>query len=239
MTATPIEVPHDGGDRIVVLHSPQAGPLDLDHLVDLPCRLLAVALTREMADSVTQAAPSVLVVDHSLGDFNVERVVRELTQLSTAPIVVLAGEPDADDSWRISLLDDGAHVVLAAETRPSLLIAQLRAMLRLAPRTPAGPELLVVGDVTIDVGAHRLLIEDHEVGCSPVLFSLLVALATSPNRVLPRETLLGRVWGVSPTSSNLRRVRIAASQLRRLLGAGPRRPRIETVARVGYCLAVD
>ena len=202
--------------------------------------MTAIALAREMADDVGARAPNVLVVDHSSGDFNVVRVVRELTQATAAPIVLLA-EPAAerDEAWVIDRLYDGVHLVLPSDASPAFVLAQLRAVLRVAPRPSRGPELLTVGDVTIDLGAHSLVIDGAGVSCSPVLFSLLVVLASAPNRVLSRETLLGRVWGVSPTSAHLRRVRIAASQLRRLLGTGPRRPRIETVARVGYCLAVD
>lgn len=231
----------DGASTVVVLHSPHvADPALRTMLRELPCRVKAYPLDRTMPDAVRATAPSVVVVDHSTSDFNVVRVVRELAQMTTACVVVLAGtQAPGDDQWLVERLHDGAHLILPAATSKDVLVAQLRAVLRDAPHAPLGPERLIVGDVTIDVGAHRLLIDGSTVSCSPVLFSLLVALAGSPNRVLPRETLLGRVWGVSPTAANLRRVRIAASQLRRLLGAGPRRPRIETVARVGYCLAID
>lgn len=231
----------DGTDAVVVVHSSHTEDPPLPALLQvLPCRVSGIAVGPEMGDVIAARSPNVLVIDHSTDDFNVVRVVRELYQLTNGLIVVIAAtEAFSDEAWVVDRLDDGAHVVLSAAAPGSFVLAQLRAVLRAAPRPQHGPEQLVVGDVTIDLGAHELIIAGESVGCSPVLYSLLVVLATSPNRVLARETLLARVWGVSPTAAHLRRVRIAASQLRRLLGSGPRRPRIETVARVGYCLAVD
>lgn len=59
-----------------------------------------------------------------------------------------------------------------------------------------------------------------------------------PNRVMSFSQLLSEVWGVEPRSVNPRRVRVAVSILRRLLGEGSRRPRVETVSRIGYRFAV-
>ncbi|WP_116998906.1 winged helix-turn-helix domain-containing protein [Desertimonas flava] len=231
----------DGADAIVVVHSSHTDDPPLPAMLQvLPCRVTGIPVGPEMGDALAARSPNVLVIDHSTDDFNVVRLIRELYQLTSGLIVVIAAPTEfADEAWIIERLDDGAHVVISAAAPGSFVLAQLRAVLRAAPRPQHGPEQLVVGDVTIDLGAHELIIDGERVSCSPVLYSLLVVLATSPNRVLARETLLARVWGVSPTASHLRRVRIAASQLRRLLGSGPRRPRIETVARVGYCLAVD
>lgn len=231
----------DGTDAVVVVHSTRTqDPHLVATLQVLPCRVTAVPVGPDMGDALAARAPNVLVLDHSTDDFNVVRVIRELAQTTSGLIAVIAAATEyADPSWVVDRLDDGAHVVISAGSPSRFVQAQLRAVLRAAPRPRHGPERIVVGDVTIDLGAHELLVGGETVSCSPVLYSLLVVLAGSPNRVLARETLLARVWGVSPTPAHLRRVRIATSQLRRLLGTGPRRPRIETVARVGYCLAVD
>jgi len=54
--------------------------------------------------------------------------------------------------------------------------------------------------------------------------------------MISRDSLIATVWGVPGSTVNPRRVRIAISQLRRLIGSGPRRPVIESVSRVGYRL---
>ena len=62
-------------------------------------------------------------------------------------------------------------------------------------------------------------------------------LARRPNTVVTSEELLHDIWGVDPRPAHRRRLRVAVSSLRRLLGQGAQRPRIETVVRVGYRLA--
>jgi len=59
-------------------------------------------------------------------------------------------------------------------------------------------------------------------------------LASHPNRVVTREALMASVWNAVPGTVDTRRLRIAVSLLRGIIGRGPRRPRIETVSHVGY-----
>ena len=95
---------------------------------------------------------------------------------------------------------------------------------------------LVVGDVVVDVDAHSVLIGGDVVRFPVRLFGMLVELARRPNKVVTCESLLQEVWGIEPHPADRRRVRVAASSLRRLLGEGVYRPRLETVVRVGYRL---
>ena len=74
------------------------------------------------------------------------------------------------------------------------------------------------------------------VRCPPVQYELLVALARNPGTAIAGEDLLRTVWGTAPGDVHPRRLRIAVSVLRGILGIGPRRPRVETVPRVGYRL---
>ncbi len=82
-----------------------------------------------------------------------------------------------------------------------------------------------------------MLLGDDVVRFPVRLFRTLVELAQRPNTVVTCEKLLHDVWGVDPLPAHRRRLRVAVSSLRRLLGHGPQRPRIETVVRVGYRLA--
>jgi two-component system KDP operon response regulator KdpE len=72
----------------------------------------------------------------------------------------------------------------------------------------------------------------------PLQFQLLSALARSAGSVISRDQLLREVWGIEPDGIDPRRLRITISGLRRILGSGPLRPSIESVARFGYRLTV-
>ena len=98
---------------------------------------------------------------------------------------------------------------------------------------------MAMGDVVIDLDAHALYIAGVPAKCPPVQFLLLAVLAKQANRVVDRDSLLSKVWGARPDSVDPRRLRIAISTLRHLLGGGPNRPQIETISHVGYRLVVD
>ncbi len=117
------------------------------------------------------------------------------------------------------------------------MAARMMAIVRGGPVRDRGPDRLVVGDLIVDLDGHSVLLGDDVVRFPVRLFRTLVELARRPNTVVTCEDLLHDVWGVDPLPAHRRRLRVAVSSLRRLLGHGPHRPRIETVVRVGYRLA--
>ena len=118
-----------------------------------------------------------------------------------------------------------------------MMVTRMMAIVRGGPVRDRGPARLVVGDVIVDLDGHSVLLGDDVVRFPVRLFRTLVELARRPNTVVTCEKLLHDVWGVDPLPAHRRRLRVAVSSLRRLLGHGPQRPRIETVVRVGYRLA--
>jgi DNA-binding response OmpR family regulator len=96
----------------------------------------------------------------------------------------------------------------------------------------------VIGDVVIDAEAHILVIDGEVVRCPPLQFHLVVTLARRAGSLVSRETLFRELWGIQPGSVDPRRLRIAISVLRRVLGHGPLRPSIESVSGSGYRLSV-
>ncbi len=208
-------------------------------LANSSLRVTNVSVGRAMADELEAAHPDVVIVDASTSDYDAIRLCRDVHDSSDAPIVaVVPAEQAGDDALVIDLLDAGALEIVGAGDSAKRLLAYVRAALRASPPRHA-PAILTVGDVVIDLDAHMLSIAGEVVNCPPLLFSLLAALASAPNKVATREALLAKVWGVEPGTVDTRRVRVAASLLRRVLGAGPRRPRLETVSRIGYRLTVD
>ena len=154
-------------------------------------------------------------------------------------VMVVSGERDDPEESAIQLLDAGADILLPHDTSPALLRAYVRVGLRDRPATQPTPEQIQVGDVVVDLNAHAAFVGGQAVKCPPRQFLLLAALARHPNIVIEHGTLMTSVWGEQPDVVDPRRLRIAVSLLRGVLGSGPSRPRIETVPHVGYRLVVD
>lgn len=137
----------------------------------------------------------------------------------------------------IHVLESGADDLLPRNTSAPLLLARIRVGLRARPVAARVAEQFEVGDVVVDLSAHAAYVGGAAVKCPPRQFLLLAALARQPNAVIDHETLINDVWGDQPGAVDPRRLRIAVSLLRGVLGSGTDRPRIETVPHIGYRLA--
>ncbi|OHV33022.1 two-component system response regulator [Pseudofrankia sp. EUN1h] len=95
------------------------------------------------------------------------------------------------------------------------------------------PEVLRVGPVMLDIGAHQVRVDGVPVAVPPREFRLLRVLLERAGRVVPRESLLELVWGTSQMDSNTLAVHVR--RLRRRLGDTADTPwSIESVRGVGY-----
>jgi len=127
------------------------------------------------------------------------------------PVIVL-GRPDPEAKLRaLERCDD----YLARPFVYEELVARIRALLR---RCPPRSEVLDLGELIVDRRARRVLARGREVEVSQKEYSLLVKLASDPDRVFTRELLLRDVWGY-PGVSATRTVESHASRLRVKLGA--------------------
>jgi len=91
------------------------------------------------------------------------------------------------------------------------------------------------GDLTIDLLAYEVLLDDAAVELSRREFQLLVCLASSPRRTFSPIELLERVWDATGDGDSLDTVREHVYRLRKKLEVDPAQPqRIVTVRGFGY-----
>ena len=113
------------------------------------------------------------------------------------------------------------------------LRARIRAALRRSQVSRVVGALSLFGDVQVDREGHRVRRRGEEVPMTAREFSLLVYFLDHPERVLTRESLLLRVWGIEHAS--LRVVDNFVVRLRAKLELEPDAPRFfVTVRGVGY-----
>jgi two-component system response regulator MtrA len=157
-------------------------------------------------------------------------VCRQIRAESGVPIVMLTAKSDTVDV--VLGLESGADDYIVKPFQSKVLIARVRARLR---RTddPA-PEMLQIGDVTIDVAGHAVRRAGEPLNLTPLEFDLLVALARKPRQVFTREVLLEQVWGYRH-AADTRLVNVHVQRLRAKIEQDPEHPEIVvTVRGVGY-----
>lgn len=193
----------------------------------------SVLTTGSGAEALTLAAtatPDLVLLDLGLPDVPGETVAREIRRAGPTPILMLTAKTDEED--RIAGLEIGADDYVMKPFKPKELVARVRARLRRNEDEPA--EMLSIGDVEIDVPAHKVTRQGEQISLTQLEFDLLVALARKPRQVFTRDVLLEQVWGYRhPADTRL--VNVHVQRLRAKVEKDPENPQVVlTVRGVGY-----
>jgi two-component system response regulator MtrA len=129
-------------------------------------------------------------------------------------------------------LQAGADDYIVKPFKPKELVARIDARLRRLEET--ANEVLTIGDLTIDRGAHVVARNGEPISVTPLEFDLLSALAAKPGFAFTREQLLSEVWGYQH-AGDTRLVNVHVQRLRGKVEIDPEQPEvIVTVRGVGY-----
>lgn len=149
------------------------------------------------------------------------------------PVVFLTQRDSEADIVRA--LDAGADDYLAKPAREAELFARINALAR---RTNPDNEkqLLSYGPFRIDTQQRTIQLHDQTLTLTDKDFDLTLFLFQNQGRLLTRDMLLERVWGMA-SGINTRTVDTHMSRLRRRLGLNPENGfRIKTIYQRGYRL---
>ena len=169
----------------------------------------------------------VVVLDIGLPDIDGFDVCSRIREHSRVPVVMLTARDEEPD--RITGLELGADDYVTKPFSPRELLARVKAVLRRTEAWLDEPELSLA-DVVVRRDAREATVAGVPVELTTKEFDLLTILLGNPDRVLTRELLLDRVWGLA-FPGGTRTVDMHIASLRRKLG----RPElIRTVRGAGY-----
>ena len=154
--------------------------------------------------------------------------LRQNPQTASLPIIMLTAKNTEFD--RVEGLDAGADDYISKPFGMMELIARIRAVLR--RRSPEEhPAELRFGILSVSPLRHEVLVNDRQVPLTYKEFMLLQLLLENRDRVMTREVLLDRIWGLGAEREN-RTLDVHIRTLRQKLGdAGVY---IQTIRGVGY-----
>ena len=179
--------------------------------------------------------PDLVLLDWMLPQLSGIEVCRRLRgrqETRNVPIIMLTARGEEGD--RIRGLDTGADDYMTKPFAMTELLARLRAVLRRI-RPSLAEDVIAVGDIEIDRGAHRVRRAGVEVHLGPTEYKLLDHLIQHPGRVFSREQLLDAVWG-SDVYVEARTVDVHVGRLRKALNIEGVSDPIRTVRSAGYSL---
>ncbi len=183
-----------------------------------------------------QERPDLVILDLMLPEMDGLDVCRHLRRESDIPIIMLTARVEEAD--KLVGLELGADDYITKPFSPRELVARVRAVLRRAER-PSEPEIISLGEVTIDQGRHMVKVGGREVRLTPTEFDLLTALMRHPGRVFTRLQLLEMVQGYAYEGYE-RTIDVHIKNLRWKIEPQPHEPRyILTIHGVGYKFAEE
>jgi two-component system response regulator MtrA len=177
-----------------------------------------------------ESKPDLVLLDLMLPGRDGIDVCRAIRAESGTPIVMLTAKSDTVDV--VVGLESGADDYVVKPFKPKELVARIRARIRRVDDAPA--QVILVGDLEIDVTGHTVKRGGEVLSLTPLEFDLLVCLARKPGQVFTREILLQEVWGYRH-AADTRLVNVHVQRLRAKVERDPERPDIVlTVRGVGY-----
>jgi len=200
-------------------------------------RVVAVTDGFEALQRFDDVSPDIVLLDVMLPKLSGIDVCRQLRKRSQVPIIMVTAKGAEIDT--VVGLEVGADDYITKPYRMREVIARMRAVLRRAPGDGASasdlsPGSLAVGDVVLDPDEHRVTIDGEDVALPLKEFELLHLLLANAGRVLPRETLIDRVWG-SDYVGDTKTLDVHIKRLRSKVEPDPTSPtRIITYRGLGY-----
>jgi two-component system alkaline phosphatase synthesis response regulator PhoP len=179
--------------------------------------------------------PDLIILDVMMPEMDGWEVCRELkrrARTSLIPIIFLTARGDEIDE--VVGLELGADDYIAKPISIAKLMARIRSVFRKKEEqadTQRASEVLTIQDLKIDPGNYQVHIGDRKPHLTKKEFETLLYLATHPDKVVTRETLLREVWGENVHVTE-RTVDVHIRKIREKLG--PQAVFIETVKGVGY-----
>jgi two-component system, OmpR family, KDP operon response regulator KdpE len=197
--------------------------------------VILAATGAEALRAIAAGAPDIVVLDLGLPDMDGKRVIEEVRRWSDIPIIVLSARDR--EAEKIAALDLGADDYLDKPFGMGELLARVRAGLRRRASDSNTRTVYTSGNLTVDVGAHRVMRGEDAMKLTPKEFDLLVCLVRNAGRVVTHRQILSTVWGPAH-AGDTQYLRVFIGQLRHKLEEDPSEPRIVlTEPGVGYRLA--
>lgn len=177
--------------------------------------------------------PDLLLLDLMLPDqdgLDITRLVRGDATLAHIPIIMLSAR--VEDTDKIVGLEMGADDYVTKPYNPREVVARVRARLRAQPVYL--PQLLQVGDLTLDLGRREVQVNGRTIDLTPTEFNLLRALMEQAGYVYTRSELIEKGLGADYDGID-RTLDSHIRNLRQKIEPDPKNPTyIHTVYGIGY-----
>lgn len=213
------------------------------------CKLVAFGLKDEgfetatftdgnsLLEAIQKRRPDAIILDWMMpppDGLTICRSLRSADETKYIPILLLTARGAEVD--KVLGLEMGADDYIVKPFGVKEVCARVRAVLRRTENHvhASQEEIIKGGDITVDIVSHTVTKGEQQIELTAKEFDLLVVLMRNAGRVLTRDTLLDRVWGVE-YFGDTRTVDVHVRYLRQKIENNSDTPQLlQTVRGVGY-----
>lgn len=167
------------------------------------------------------------------------KVCQEIRAVKEIPILLVTAKKE--DIYKIQGLGIGADDYIVKPFSPSELVARVSAhiaryerLVSIDKNSDNKGNSIIIGRIKILLKARRVYVGEEEVKFANKEFELLMFLASNPNIVFSKDTLLDRIWG-EESLGDTSTVTVHINRIREKIELDSSKPEyIETVWGAGY-----
>lgn len=180
--------------------------------------------------------PDIILLDVMMPRMDGFEVCRDIRKTSNVPIIMVTAR--GEDFEKIMGLDIGADDYIVKPFSCGEVMARVRAILRRLNISIENNKNFTCGNLKISLDNYTVEIDDNYVRLTKKEIEILWTLASNPNKVFSRDSLLDKLWGFDfygdsrTVDSHIKRLR---AKLDEYTHEGWE---IETIWGVGYKFAV-
>lgn len=197
-------------------------------------RIVSCQDGEEALDLAVREHPDLIILDLMLpgvDGLEVCKTLKKENKTAAIPVIMLTAKVQEAD--KVLGLELGADDYITKPFSPRELVARVKAVLRRVHEKGKLPDVLKIGDLTIDFLKILVYIKDKPITLTSKEFELLRTLIKAKGRVLSRDYLLDTIWGFDhAVEIQTRTVDVHIRTLRKKLKLEAKR--IITVKNYGY-----
>lgn len=175
---------------------------------------------------------NLVILDLMLPDIQGEEICKIIRDKSDVHIFMITAKSSLED--RIEGLNTGADEYLVKPFSPRELVARVNALFRRLEVNTSSVLSLDNGNLQIDKDSRIIRVNGEEIALTPNEFDILYVLATNKGKVLTREQLIDRVFGMDFEGFD-RTIDVHIKNIRKKIEEDSKKSKyILTVPRIGY-----
>lgn len=183
-------------------------------------------------DKIMEGKPDLVLLDIMLPEINGTEIIKTVRENGiSVPVIMLTALSQSSDI--INGLDSGADDYLTKPFRAGELLARIRARLRRHDEFSVSS--LEYEDICLDRAAMKLVCGEKSVKLARKEFILLETLVINQGIIIPRETLITKIWGYND-NTEYNQLDVYISFVRKKLRFVNSETVITTAKGIGYSL---